>query len=537
MENYLKNMEVYQTRETYTLTETECQDMKCIWNNTQRDPDFLENNGYMEISMLKFLNKSPLFLQTTSVLNMTSPMLSFFIPVIMLIVPFIILHIQGVAVNFQEYISVLSHIAKRHFIGMAIHATREFNVTNSIYFVGMFFLYVYQMYANYTSCIRFYSKMREMNTHLLNLKKYTEYVLESTVNFMAISHDCEKFKHFHMHLYLHKTNLQTLHEMLKSVYRFEPSLSKITQLGYMQQCYHEIYNNRELAESIAWSFGFQGYLDNLRGIYENLKCGKIAYAIFDVSSTSRLYIQNQKYVPIQYMSDNTLPPENVVGNDCALDKNILITGPNAAGKTTYLKSTLLNVLFSQQLGCGYYTACRLNPYCYIHSYLNIPDTSERDSLFQAESRRCKQILDSVVNHQERQLCVFDELYSGTNPEEATKSSYAFLKYLARYKHLDFILTTHYVKVCKKLRNHERIKCCKMEAIVKEDEEIEYTYKMKNGISKIQGAYSVLKQMNYPTDVLSFYHEIKTPAKLARRSPTTTITEKLEKDIIIDFVNG
>ena len=45
-------------------------------------------------------------------------------------------------------------------------------------------------------------------------------------------------------------------------------------------------------------------------------------------------------------------------------------------------------------------------------------------------------------NEDRHLCVFDELYSGTNPEEATKSSYAFLKYLAKYKHLDFILTTH-----------------------------------------------------------------------------------------------
>ena len=31
----------------------------------------------------------------------------------------------------------------------------------------------------------------------------------------------------------------------------------------------------------------------------------------------------------------------------------------------------------------------------IHCYLNIPDTSNRDSLFQAEARRCKEIIDAL----------------------------------------------------------------------------------------------------------------------------------------------
>jgi hypothetical protein len=40
---------------------------------------------------------------------------------------------------------------------------------------------------------------------------------------------------------------------------------------------------------------------------------------------------------------------------------------------------------------------KLSPFDHIHSYLNIPDTSGRDSLFQAEARRCKEILDCIEN--------------------------------------------------------------------------------------------------------------------------------------------
>ena len=86
---------------------------------------------------------------------------------------------------------------------------------------------------------------------------------------------------------------------------------------------------------------------------------------------------------------------NPVLNNYKLNKNIIITGPNASGKTTILKTTIFNIIISQQIGLGFYKNALINPYKYIHSYINIPDTSNRDSLFQAEARRCKDILDII----------------------------------------------------------------------------------------------------------------------------------------------
>ena len=54
---------------------------------------------------------------------------------------------------------------------------------------------------------------------------------------------------------------------------------------------------------------------------------------------------------------------------------MIITGPNASGKTTILKSSLINILFSQQFGCGFYDSAKIKPFNNIHCYLNIPDTS------------------------------------------------------------------------------------------------------------------------------------------------------------------
>ncbi len=65
---------------------------------------------------------------------------------------------------------------------------------------------------------------------------------------------------------------------------------------------------------------------------------------------------------------------------------MIITGPNASGKTTILKTTLINTILTQQFGCGFYSEATMYPFNHIHCYLNIPDTSGRDSLFQSETR-------------------------------------------------------------------------------------------------------------------------------------------------------
>jgi DNA mismatch repair protein MutS len=138
--------------------------------------------------------------------------------------------------------------------------------------------------------------------------------------------------------------------------------------------------------------------------------------------------------------------------------------------------------------------------------LNIPDTSGRDSLFQAEARRCKEILDVVKTTDAdttRHFCIFDELFSGTNAEEATTASFAFLKYLQGFPNVDFILTTHFVKLCQKVEKAGvlRIANYKMDADVN-GSEIVFTYEMVNGISKIKAAKMILIQMGFPDEIIA-----------------------------------
>jgi hypothetical protein len=499
---YRSEMQIHQEFIGYTMDQDACKKIKKVWNVVKKDELFLEKHGYMELELLKGLNRRPIFLQTMSLVNMTSPVLSFLIPVVMLILPFFLLKIQCVPITMDKYVEVLSNIAKHHIIGKSISTIQNFSASNLAYFLLMVAFYAYQIYQNYQTCIRFYRNMKETNDYLMETKQYLAYSIHSMQKFAEITKldECSQHSRFYIELQIHLKQLQHLQQVLSVVEPFSPSLGKINEIGTLLQCFYELYDNEAFGVSLKWSFGFEGYANNLLGVFENMEKGHVSFAEFN--GLNGLQIKDQVYPPHLR--------ETFVKNNCVLDKNMIITGPNAAGKTTFLKTTIINVILTQQLGCGYYTACVIDPYQQIHSYLNIPDTSARDSLFQAESRRCKEILNAIhapesQSNNSRHFCVFDELYSGTNPSEATKSAYAFLLYLSKIPTVDFILTTHYVSICKRLKKDKslRIQNWKMDAVYdeSEDSKISYTYKIKKGISKIQGAICVLREMEYPAEII------------------------------------
>jgi DNA mismatch repair ATPase MutS len=73
-------------------------------------------------------------------------------------------------------------------------------------------------------------------------------------------------------------------------------------------------------------------------------------------------------------------------------------------------------------------------------------------------------------------------------------------YLQKYKNVSSLLTTHFVKVCKKLDKIKGIENCKMVA-EKNENKIKYTYKLEKGISEVKGGINVLTEMKYPKEII------------------------------------
>ena len=465
-----------------------------IWNEIKCETDFKEKYYYIDWPMLEFLNKSEHFLQFMSMYNLASPIISLLIPVFILIVPFFIIKFKGLDLTVNEYIEVLKVLAQSHAIGKLFTQFNDVSLNEKIYLLISAAFYFFSIYQNVTVCLKFHNNMIKIHKHFDEISNYIDYTIKSMDNYLIYSSDLTTQNVFNNVLREKKQILENLKNKFAFITEYKlTSVKKIQEIGYILKYFYELHDDLVYNEVIMFSLGFNGYIDCLEGLQKNIEERKINYSAF-VKSKAKSHFKNNYYGPLK--------DENPIKNTIKFKKNIIITGPNASGKTTILKSTLINIILTQQFGCGFYDSAQINPFKYIHCYLNIPDTSGRDSLFQAEARRCKDILDLVkTNEDETHFCGFDELYSGTNPDEAVTSSTAFMNYIIKNPNVHCILTTHFIKVCKKLQKNKNIINCHMET-EKKDNMLIYKYKLVDGISDVKGGVAVLTAMDYPKEIIS-----------------------------------
>jgi len=499
-----------------------------LWDEIKLDTGFREKYNYMDWSYFLHLNESQLFLQLMSFYNMTSPIISLFVPIFILIVPFFIIKARGLSVTIKEYIDILKILAGNHAIGKLFTQFHKVKLDQKLYMLISAGFYLFSIYQNILTCIRFHFNIKKIHTYLNKFKGYLQYTLANMENLESLVSKLKNktYTGFVEEMKKHKAILEEYKNNLEKITDFQVSFRKLAEIGTVLKYFYQLNYNETYNTSFLYSFGFNGYIDNLEGLIDNIQKENLQFAKFNNHTTkdtkdtkSKTKSKNSNILKKSYYA--ALINKNPVKNDVKLDKAMIITGPNASGKTTVLKSALINVILSQQFGCGFYDEAILKPYKFIHCYLNIPDTSGRDSLFQAEARRCKEIIDTIKENNEpdddSHFCVFDEIYSGTNPEEAVISALAFMQYLVKIENVQCIMTTHFIKVCKKLNKNKRVKNYHMHVDLSNNNDFSYTYKMKEGISEIHGGIKVLNDMNYPIEIINNTRNKITQNKKSKRS--------------------
>ena len=383
---------------------------------------------------------------------------------------------------------MLISIFSKHALGNVFTIMEDVSWEKRIYAIVSVVFYFFSIYQNYIVCYRFYKNFKSIHTDLFLLRDYLTTTIENmnTIEQYSIKHNT--YLPFIQSIYPHKEYCVKLLEELNVITEFDITKLHIKsrQIGYIMKYFYEFHINKDIQSTIEFSFGLNSFMEHMNGINSLYREKLINKCKFGKKTK-----MEKAFYP--YLMFN-----EPVKNDIDLSKNIAITGPNASGKTTILKTVLFNLIFSQSFGYGFYSKATINLYNHIHCYLNIPDTSGRDSLFQAEARRCKEILESLEDGNQH-FCIFDELFSGTNPSEACASSYGFIKYLIKQNNIDFILTTHLTELCKKIEpmmeNHHM-------NVNKEGEfDFNYTYQINKGISTIRGGVKVLFDLHYPEYIL------------------------------------
>ena len=463
-----------------------------IWDDIKNDKGFLDRYHYVDIDYFKFLNSNALFLQILSLVNMSSPVISLTFPIMMLILPFFLIKLQDSKVTLSNYIKFLKIVIVQNSIGNLIVNFGSVSFDKKVYLSLSAGFYLFQIYESFSSCRRFYLNLTKIHKDIFMTRDFIYKTIENIDIHIEETKNYDKYHDFNIELKNNRSKLINLHNQLSKITPYKLNMEKAKGIGYLMKCFYDVYNDKDCNDSMLFAFGFMGYIETVKGLNENINKGHINICEYRTDKESSF--KNSYYAPFK-------EKENV-SNSYSLESNKLITGPNASGKTTILKTTIFNIILSQQVGFGFYTSANINPYKYIHCYLNIPDTSGRDSLFQAEARRCKEILDSVINNKERHFCIFDEIYSGTNPYEAISGAYAYLTFLSKYKNFKFMLTTHYVSLCEKVKKVKSIMNCHMNIDIDENKEFMYTYKLKKGISSVKGGIKVFKDLDYPKDLIN-----------------------------------
>jgi DNA mismatch repair protein MutS len=118
-----------------------------------------------------------------------------------------------------------------------------------------------------------------------------------------------------------------------------------------------------------------------------------------------------------------------------------------------------------------------------------------------------EILRCIMEHPtKRHFCIFDELYSGTNPYEAVAAAYGYIAFISKNPRVDLILTTHYIELCELLEKRNAGAITNLHMSVCADTGA-YLYKIASGISCIKGGLKVLRDLDYPNEIVESARDI------------------------------
>ena len=171
---------------------------------------------------------------------------------------------------------------------------------------------------------------------------------------------------------------------------------------------------------------------------------------------------------------------------------LFLTGANMAGKSTLIKS-VGSAVFLAHLGMGVPAKqMTLTLFDGLLTNINVMDNiAKGESYFYNEVQRVKNTVEKI-NDGKKWLVLIDELFKGTNVQDAMKCSLTVIKGLIKIKNSLFILSTHLYEIGEELKQYPNISFRFFETTAS-DEQLEFSYQLKEGISNDRLGYLILKR--------------------------------------------
>lgn len=193
--------------------------------------------------------------------------------------------------------------------------------------------------------------------------------------------------------------------------------------------------------------------------------------------------------------------DNPVKNSILIKNNILFTGSNASGKSTFIKAVALNCILAQSLNTALCSKYRCKFSRVVTSIAIKDNILAGNSYFIAEIKSLKRLLDSL-NGEIRVLAFVDEILKGTNTIERISASASILKYAESTNGI-LLVATHDMELTQILETYENFH---FSETVTEDG-VTFDYKLKKGPSNTRNALKLLKAMNFNNEVVSLSNQV------------------------------
>ena len=461
------------------LSETE-KSLFWIFKTNNVEQENLINILYFNNFFLKYLNNSSYILTGFNIYKIFfSPFIGILSPIIGFIVPYLVLRFK-LKVKFS-FISYLKFIYN-YYVNMnfgTMFGNSYLNTLRKIWYGFTMLFYFNGIFNSFQLSKLSYNINNTICNHISNCGIFIRNGLEII----------EK-------LY----NIDDFSVIFKATYNYNSNNSLIKDLNNLSIETNEYFSN--FGDKLR-IFKLMKNPNNKEDIYNLINliylCDTI-YSIYISKTKNDLAVpdysnSNEPNVSIKGLRHPNIEKDKVVKNDILLDNknNLIITGPNAGGKSTFIKSIAINILLSQTICLSFADNITLTPFYYIASQMNIVDDKGSESLFEAEMNRIIKNVNIIkkCNENSKMSIIFlDELFNSTNVIEGICGSYGICKNLSDIKTNITLLTTHFTYLYK-LKDTGNYKNYRMNVKINKDN-IEFPYKISRGISTQYIALELLK---------------------------------------------
>lgn len=366
----------------------------------------------------------------------------------------------------------------------------------------------------FMASVIYYFILKNEKAGLIEMKNMLIKVKEIIRSIDIINYQCKKisglksyFKSLNnLDLIINNSNgkhkdLEDIYKILRSQTFNEFSENEEFDIGKITVAYKLVY---EIFQQIREALLIIGKIDaycSIATLYKESLNKKSKYCFVEYSANRLPYINVKDfYHPL-------INYEKVVLNSIELGvqgfhRNAVITGPNAGGKSTTLKSLVTLLLFAQTLGIAPAASAFITPFDKIISYMNIVDNMVNgDSLFLVEVNRALE-LEKTLASGAKTFIISDEMLTGTDPVEGSAATYSIAKSFSHYENGMILIATHFPLLTKLEKDTNGIyKNYRVKVNPIENGKIDYPYVLEEGIANQKIAIDILRIKGVNTKIL------------------------------------